>query len=301
MVQIYSPEPHRFACGSSQMDRELSVFRMVREGLFGELVYATGGYEHDLRHQIVQGRERHHGRFLNFAGRSGDLYPTHQLGPISKCLNINRGNRILTVSSTASKSRGLNYWAQSRKGDSYDMSRIPFKEGDIVSTNMVCSNGELIHLTHGCSLPRPYSRDGRIQGTKGLWLEDKDAIYFDEPDWKEGDEHRWIPFEDVKDKYRHPLWDWYEKIGVKEAGHGGADFLTLSSFVHCIADDTQSAIDVYDAATWMAVTYLSEQSVSMGGAPVPMPDFTRGRWLIRTKEEESRWMLSDIAGSVFYS
>ena len=98
------------------MDRELSVFRMVREGLFGELVYATGGYEHDLGHQIVQGRERQHGRYLNFLHRSGDLYPTHQLGPVSKCLDINRGNRILTVSSTASKSRGLNWWAESRKG-----------------------------------------------------------------------------------------------------------------------------------------------------------------------------------------
>lgn len=282
------------------MDRELSVFRMVREGLFGELVYATGGYEHDLRHQIVQGRERHHGRYLNFLNRSGDLYPTHQLGPIAKCFGINRGNRILTVSSTASKSRGLNYWAQSRKGDSYDMSHIPFRAGDIVSTNLVCAHGELIHLTHGCSLPRPYSRDGRIQGTKGLWMEDKDAVYFDEPDWKEGDEHLWIPFDEIKDRYRHPLWSWYEKIGVKEAGHGGADYLTLSSFVHCILEDTQSAIDVYDAATWMAVTYLSEESVAMGGAPVPMPDFTRGAWLIRPAEEKSRWMLSDLAPQSMY-
>lgn len=38
-------------------------------------------------------------------------------------------------------------------------------------------------------------------------------------------------------------------------------------------------IDVYDTAVWMAVTYLSEQSIAMGGAPVPMPDFTCGAWI----------------------
>ena len=29
----------------------------------------------------------------------------------------------------------------------------------------------------------------------------------------------------------------------------------------------------------MCVTPLSEQSVAMGGAPVPIPDFTSGRWI----------------------
>ena len=284
------------------MDRELSVFRLVREGAFGELVYASGGYEHDLREQIVLGREKQHGRYLNFLHRSGDLYPTHQLGPIAKCLNINRGNRILSVSSVASKSRGLNAFAKSRMGNEYDMSSIPFKEGDIVSSNLVCANGELIHLTHGCSLPRPYSRDGRIQGTKGLWMEDKDALYFDEPSVQGNEEgHKWIPFESVKDEYRHPLWRWYEKIGVRGEGHGGADFLTLSAFVYSVMNNIEPPIDVYDAATWMAVTYLSEQSVNAGGAPQAMPDFTKGGYLIREKEAKSRWMLSEVAPEEFYS
>lgn len=283
------------------MDRELSVFRLASEGAFGELVFAEGGYEHDLREQIVLGRERQHGRYLNFLHRNGDLYPTHQLGPISKCLGINRGNRILSVSSAASKSRGLNAWAVSRKGNEYDMSSIPFKEGDIVSSNLVCANGELINLKHGCSLPRPYSRDGRIQGTKGLWMEDKDALYFDEPDVQGSEEgHQWIPFESVRDKYRHPLWRWYEKVGVRGEGHGGADFLTLSAFVYSVANDIEPPIDVYDAATWMAVTYLSEQSVLAGGAPVMMPDFTRGRWLVREREHVSRWMLSEVAPDEYY-
>ena len=284
------------------MDNELSVFKLAKEGAFGEIVYAEGGYEHDLRGQITLGRENHHGRHLNFRHRNADLYPTHQLGPICKVLDINRGNRILTVSAQSSKARGLNYWAKTHKGDDYDMAHEPFKEGDIVSSNLVCANGELIHLTHGCTLPRPYSRDGRIQGTKGLWLEDKDAVYFDEPQFeKNTDGHEWIPFKDVKEKNRHPLWTWYEKAGVKDEGHGGADYLTLSAFAYAVLNDLDTPIDVYDAAVWMAITYLSEQSIAMGGAPVAMPDWTKGQWLIRRKESTSKWMLSDIAPEEYYN
>ena len=40
-------------------------------------------------------------------------------------------------------------------------------------------------------------------------------------------------------------------------------------------------IDVYDAAAWMSISCLSEQSVAMGGAPVAIPDFTNGKWMER--------------------
>ena len=40
-------------------------------------------------------------------------------------------------------------------------------------------------------------------------------------------------------------------------------------------------IDVYDAAVWQAVSVLSEISISQGGAPQAMPDFTNGKWIKR--------------------
>ena len=39
-------------------------------------------------------------------------------------------------------------------------------------------------------------------------------------------------------------------------------------------------IDVYDAASWMAITALSEMSIAKGGQVVDIPDFTRGKWLM---------------------
>ena len=38
---------------------------------------------------------------------------------------------------------------------------------------------------------------------------------------------------------------------------------------------------VYDAAMMMALSPLSEESIAKGGAPVMMPDFTKGRYLTR--------------------
>jgi len=40
-------------------------------------------------------------------------------------------------------------------------------------------------------------------------------------------------------------------------------------------------LDVYDAATYMAITPLSEQSISTGSQPMPFPDFTKGKWMKR--------------------
>jgi hypothetical protein len=40
-------------------------------------------------------------------------------------------------------------------------------------------------------------------------------------------------------------------------------------------------IDVYDAAVWMCVTALSEESIREGGMPKAVPDFTRGEYKTR--------------------
>ena len=44
-------------------------------------------------------------------------------------------------------------------------------------------------------------------------------------------------------------------------------------------------IDVYDMAAWMAITPLSEQSVAHGGMPQAIPDFTRGKWILRESKD----------------
>ena len=277
---------------------ELLVMNLVRQGLFGEIIHCTGGYEHDLREfapMLEQGYERSiHNRF-----RNGDIYPTHQLGPIAKILDINRGNRFLRLTSTASKSRGMQEATRRHYGAGTPYSEINFNMGDVITTVITCANGETVALTHDIALPRPYSRNGRVQGTRGIWLEDANGIYIDgiSPSIKEIDVagnpytmHKWDPVEKFYDQYDHPIWQTYRRqTGL--GGHGGLDSLAIRAFLDAVRNRTETPIDVYDIAAWMSVTCLSEQSVAMGGMPVPFPDFTDGKWITRGRATAGTWAL----------
>ena len=46
-------------------------------------------------------------------------------------------------------------------------------------------------------------------------------------------------------------------------------------------------VDVYDTATYMAVSVLSEQSTAAGGMPVAFPDFTEGKYLERELQPDT--------------
>jgi len=275
--------------------KEMAIYNMVKQGLFGEIIHMQGGYQHDLRDEISLGRENRHGRLYNFQMRNGELYPTHQLGPISKVLGINRGNRYISVCSMASKSRGLNEWIKENKGEDYDLADYSFNQGDIVTTMLRCANGETVVLTHDCSLPRHYSRAYRVQGTKGIYMEDGNSIYLEgrtkheEGDWMHTPEN----FDDYIEEFEHPLWKKYREDGV-HAGHGGMDYLVLSAFAESVRLDAKPPIDVYDAAVWMAVTCLSEQSIAIGGAPVPFPDFTNGMWIDREPYRRGKYCLDEV-------
>ncbi len=271
--------------------KEMAVYNMVKQGLFGELVHLEGGYRHDLRDEIGLGRENIHGRLYNFMNRNGELYPTHQLGPICKLLDINRGNRFVTLNSVASKAAGLNVWLKENKGEDYDIADYKFAQGDVVTTILKTAHGETVVLFHDCTLPRPYSRNFVVQGTKGIFQElsdDDSYMYFNGME-----KHDFVPAKEFVEKYEHPLWQWYQDVGVK-AGHGGMDYLVLLAFTESVKNNTTPPIDVYDTATWMAVTYLSEQSVAMGGAPVPFPDFTNGKWIDREDYNKDAFCLNEV-------
>lgn len=82
-------------------------------------------------------------------------------------------------------------------------------------------------------------------------------------------------------------------MGVR-GSHGGMDYLCLRAFVESIKDNAPTPIDVYDMATWMAVTVLSEQSVAQGGHPMSFPDFTNGKWIDRPVGPAGKYSLDGI-------
>ena len=277
---------------------EMALLNMVRQGVFGDVVHCRGGYQHDLREEIGYGDINRHYRQDHFMHRNAELYPTHELGPIAQYLNLNRGNRMLSLVSMSSKAVGQRAWMKKHRSDS-PLAEAKFNQGDIVTTMIRCANGETILLTHDCTLPRPYSRGGYLQGEKGVWQEDGRFIYLEDrtAPGPHG-EHNFESDAAYMAEYRHPLWKEYEDFGLR-GGHGGMDFLCLRAFVESLQKGIPFPIDVYDAAAWMAITCLSEQSIAMGSMPVAVPDFTGGRWIKRDKRPGDIFALDAVYPEAF--
>ena len=253
--------------------REMMLYNMVWQGLFGEIVHCTGGYMHYLNNFGLFKDIGVHYRLPHYIARNRENYPTHELGPLSKLLHVNRGNRIVSLSSFASKSRGLKQYAADHLGADHELAHTDFKQGDIVTTVLTCAGGETIVLTLDTTLPRAYySRNIGLRGTKGMSYEDTRVVFLEGMEEKVRDNEA-----EFFEKYDHPLHREYEAMGTR-GGHGGMDWLVCRAFVESVKNGTDTPIDAYDTAVWLSIGVLSEQSIARGGVPMEVPDFTHGLW-----------------------
>ncbi len=271
----------------------MAILQMVRQGMYGELVHLEGGYQHDLREVKFNDGINYYGGGVEFGEkgyseakwrtthsvyRDGDLYPTHGIGPIHNMIDINRGNRFEYLVSMSSKARGLHDYIvhHPQGGPDHPNAKVNFKLGDIVTTQIKTFRGETIILTHDTNLARPYSLGFRVQGTRGIWMDVNKSMHI------EGisPAHKWDLADTYLDKYDHPLWKKYHHL-ASSAGHGGMDWFVLNAFVEAYKNNEPMPLDVYDYASWAAITCLSEQSITQGSMPQYFPDFTRGQWMQR--------------------
>ena len=271
---------------------ELMVKKLVDDGKFGTVVHCEGGYCHDLRREVAYGDENRHYRLRNYLSRNCENYPTHELGPIAKVLKINDGNRMISLTSTASKACGLHEFFVNNRPNDKELVDAEVKQGDVISTTIKCENGETITLTLNTTLPCVYSRKFTVNGTKGMYREDGDTLVVENEKLK-----KIFPWE-IKlsgkmhvRRYEHPIWKAYRKER-KKGGHGGIDYLVLRAFVTGLLENRYLPIDVYDTAAWMAITPLSETSIQNGSAPVEIPDFTHGMYKNRTERNGGPYDLS---------
>jgi len=269
----------------------LAVLNMVKQNVFGELVHFRCGYQHDLRFVKLNDGKSAYGTGVEFGEkgiseskwrtqhsllRNADVYPTHGIGPIAAMSDINRGNRLSSITSNASKSVGLHNYIVKHGGENHPNAKLKFKQGDVITSTIETANGETIIVTHDCNLPRPYSLGFRVQGANGLWEDDGSRIHIE----GKSKPHKWDDAEEWLKKYDHPLWKKYGESATG-AGHGGMDFFVLNAFVESAKENIAPPIDAYDAAAWSAITPLSELSIENNGEPQDFPDFTRGMWVKR--------------------
>ena len=272
-------------------EQELLATTLHRAGKFGRVVHCSGAYAHDLRKEITEGNINRHYRLRNYTNRNSENYPTHELGPIAKLLNINRGNRILSLVSVASCAAGLEQYITDHPElveKDPSLKDRHFNQGDVVNTIITCAGGETIYLKLDTTLPRSYSREFTVRGTKGAYFMDTNTVFMD------GDKEYFDPTQVAKqyldnaNAYRDEYMPdcWLEMTDEKRKfGHGGMDAIMFENFIECLREGKEMPIDIYDAAAWMAITALSEQSILAGGAPVAVPDFTDGKWMLRPAKD----------------
>ncbi len=269
---------------------ELLATSMTRAGKFGKIVHCKGAYAHDLRWEIACGNINRHYRLRNYMTRNCDNYPTHDIGPIAKLLNINRGNKMLTLVSVASCSAGVREFIDDNKLYERDetLKNAEFKQGDIINTIITCAGGETILLTLDTTLPRYYTRDFTVRGTKGFYEQTPNIVFFESgtEHWKSVEYYK-KALDNAKEYYSEYLPPEWTDISeeTKQLGHGGMDHILIRKFMDCFLNKEEMPIDVYDAASWMVITALSEKSISEGGAPQSIPDFTNGMWTLRKPKD----------------
>ncbi|MCG3198497.1 MAG: Alpha-N-acetylgalactosaminidase [bacterium] len=256
----------------------LAVLNMVRKGLFGEIVHCHCAHSHDcVDHWFFDeaGNIRWGGEFLVKYNR--DQYPTHSQGPVLSWLDINCGDAYATITSTATISRGINDHFIRKFGPEHPNAKREYKQGDIVTSVVRTHKGRSIVINYDMQLPRPYDNRWMLQGTGGIYNEQRNALYLvgRSPEY-----HEWESFDPYQVEFDHPWWRDLTPA-ERKLGHGGTDLLEIKMFLKAVREGTQTPIDVYDSATMSSIVALSGDSIAQGSAPVECPDFTRGKWKTR--------------------
>jgi predicted dehydrogenase len=303
---VESAEKHGLHCtmmeNANYFRNELTIFHMVRQGRLGEMIHAEGGYLHDTR----QLKMNDHGDGLwlgnHHATRNGNLYPTHGLGPIAWYMDLNRGDRMEYLVSMSSKARGLDLYAAKTLPAGHPKRERKYQNGDVNTCLIRTASGCSIVIKHDTDSPRPYSRTNLVQGTKGIVQGYPEFIAAFE---EEGNPHpKWQPGDGFRPEHEHPLWTHASEVhakqpGIAEGEYGpilrdsvwdykpatelrNGDFIEDYRLIQAHLQGIPPDFDVYDAASWSAVAFLSEQSVADKSRAVDFPDFTKGKW--KTKQ-----------------
>lgn len=257
---------------------ELLTLNMARNGILGDIVHAEGAYIHDLTKDYLFDKNGYADmwRLHENMTRNGNLYPTHGLGPIAQCMNINRGDKFDYLVSMSSNDFTMATMANELAAkDAFfkDYANKNYR-GNMNTSVIKTNNGKTLMIQHDVSTIRPYSRIHLVSGTKGA------AQKWPGPE-RIALGHGWMKPEEFKaaqEKYTLPIVKHIGEIAKNVGGHGGMDFIMDWRLIDCLRNGLPLDQDVYDAASWSAVGPLSEASLKKRSSSVDVPDFTRGAW-----------------------
>lgn len=270
--------------------KAMTILNMIRKGLFGELLHCEGRTQEDwIRDKChifnSDGTMGWIGEHL--AKRNGNPYPTHGFGPMAIWANVNRGDRLDHLVSMSSKSRALKLHAEQSFGKDHALAQQAYLQGDANITLIRSVNGVSFTLYFGGQSPQPWSPEHKVQGTLGTCigeLFDYDARsdgWIQAKVYEKDKGSRWANYSNYAETYDHSLW---KALGQKANKYrawdwsGAYDYLMLYQLVNALRRNNAPVMDVYDAATWSAISELTERSVANKSSIQEVPDFTKGKW-----------------------
>lgn len=250
----------------------LAVLNMKRLGMLGEIVHCHCAHSHDcIDHWFFDsktGDQKWPAEYLLKYNR--DQYPTHSVGPVLSWMDINCGDVFTEIYSTASASKGINAYFKRKFGNDHPNANLKYRQGDIITSLLKTKMGKTLVINMDMQLPRPYSNRWMLQGTLGVYDEEKGSIYLE---GKSPEYHTWESWKPYEQKFNHQWWPG----DLSAQSHGGTDYVMLCQFLDAVKAKGPTPIDVYDSAVMTAIVELSGISIAKN-APVPFPDFTKGKW-----------------------
>ncbi|MBS13924.1 MAG: acetylgalactosaminidase [Gemmatimonadetes bacterium] len=261
----------------SYMPFQLRMINMARKGFFGEVVHGDGAYNTSkMKNNFGKTMYSDMWWLRQYANRRGNIYPTHGIGPICQCMDINRGDRLdylVSVESNdflmAKRANGL------AEQDSHfaEFAGLEYR-GNMNTTVLRTVEGRTIVLQHDATTPSPHNMIHGVYGTKGA------ALYDPAPPRIANGDHKWVDadeFAEIEERYTPEI---FRKMGdlTKSSGHGGSDLLMDWHLIDCLRNGLPLDQDVYDAASWSAIVPLSQWSVLNRSNSIDIPDFTAGAW-----------------------
>lgn len=269
-----------YMLGETTYYRPQTMFcrRQAAAGAFGNFIYAEGEYFHDVDSHECSLRQVEKSRATGQAGqegktiartyhdkgiRSGPMhYPTHSTsGP------------VCVMKAHALKATGYGYRNQNQD---------PFFGGYAYSNETALfqmSNGATVRICEFREVAGGIadSETFRILGTAGTFAEDR---------WMEN--QRTAPFTakplttkkltvaDMRDPLPAEVLAEFKKHSLESdvyGGHGGSHAYLVHEFVDAIAHHRQPAINIWEAARYMAMGVMAHKSALQEGATLAVPDW----------------------------
>lgn len=250
----------------------LTILKMQRLGLFGDVVHCEGEFSEEwVDYWFFDSKNGEPNWAVDYLKKyNRDQFPGPSIGPLLGWLDINRGDIITEIYSTAAESKVINAFFKREFGADFPQGKMKYTQGDLVTSVMKTSQGKTLVINTSLQLPVPDSKSWKLEGTMGVYDKDKNSVHLSS---KTPGYHRWESFDPYKLKYNHIWWE----TDYSNKFNEGADFVMLNQFIKAVRAKVTTPFDVYDSAVMSAIVELSGISIEKG-APVPFPDFTRGKW-----------------------